>query len=68
MPLALGMIVSAAILIIADSLYFGTLNIIYDGKYVVTLENVMDVLNAPEKIASIRFTVSFFFFFFFFFF
>ncbi|OUM64657.1 hypothetical protein PIROE2DRAFT_8495 [Piromyces sp. E2] len=56
MPLALGMIVSAAILIIADSLYFGTLNIIYDGENIVTLENVMDVLDAPEKIASIKFT------------
>jgi len=56
MPLALGIVVSAAIFIIADSLYFGTLNIIYDDKYVVTLENLMEVLNAPEKIASVRFT------------
>ncbi|ORX54212.1 hypothetical protein BCR36DRAFT_322545 [Piromyces finnis] len=56
MPLALGMVVSIVIMVIADSLYFGTLNIIYDGKYVVTLENVMEVLNAPEKIASIKFT------------
>jgi len=56
MPLALGLVVFSVIFIIADSLYFGTLNIIYDGKHVVTLENVMDVLNAPDKIASIRFT------------
>jgi len=55
MPLALGIIVSGAIFIIADSLYFGTLSIIYDGKHIVTLENIMEFLNSPEKIASARF-------------
>ena len=58
MPLALGIVVSGIIFVIADSLYFGTLNIIYDGKYVVNLDNVLDVLNVPEKIANIRFTVN----------
>jgi len=56
MPLALGIIVSGLIFVIADSLYFGTLNIIYDGKHYVNLDNVWDVLNVPEKIASIRFS------------
>jgi len=58
MPLALGIIVSGLIFVIADSLYFGTLNIVYDGKHFVNLDNVWDVLNVPEKIASIRFTVN----------
>jgi len=58
MPLAFGLVVTSIVFIIVDSLYFGSLNIVYDGKHEVTLENVMEVLNAPEKIASVRFTVS----------
>jgi phosphatidylinositol glycan class Z len=56
MPLAFGLVVTSIVFIIVDSLYFGSLNIVYNGKHEVTLENVMEVLNAPEKIASVRFT------------